>query len=435
MRSLAVFKGKYSGAIKAAAKVMIALGVIALAVMLANNWQRAYLTLPEPVVMQPSTPGVQAPAVTAGLDKYDILLLGLDARADEPELGDRTDTILLVTIDPDENYASILSIPRDTRIRYEGKWRKINEVYTADGAEGSVRAVEELLQMHIDRFAVVDFQGVIELVDLMDGVVVDVPVNMYKPLENIDLKKGPEQHLGGYDALAYMRYRDEWLSDMDRSERQKEVLLQLADKLLQPRNLLKLPTIASTALAYMKTNISLQEIITLAKFGRTILNNGVENRVLPGVNDYYLGGWYYVSFLEELGLPMGEAEIEYRAYLAEKEAAEAAAEAEADEEAAGAEEAEGAAGVEEAEAASEEEADSDEGAAAAEESVGVEESEVASDEGAAAAEEVEATGVEEAEATADEGVAGAEEAAGTEEAGAEEAAGTEEVEGATTAGE
>jgi LCP family protein required for cell wall assembly len=234
-----------------------------------------------------------------------------------------------VTIDPEEKYARILSIPRDTRVRYNDRWRKINEVYSSAGAEGSVKAVEDLLDMAIDRYAVVDFHGVIDLVDLVGGVVVDVPTNMYKPLENIDLKKGAEQHLNGYDALAFLRYRDSRLSDMDRSERQKAVLIQLAEKILMPANVFKLPTVAKTALTYMETNISLQEILTLAKYGRTILDNGVENQVLPGINDQYNGGWYYVPFLEELGLPMGEAEKEYREYLKQaqiKKAAEASLE-------------------------------------------------------------------------------------------------------------
>ncbi|MCL1805258.1 MAG: LCP family protein [Clostridiales bacterium] len=307
--------------------ILITLGIIVAVVAIANTWQETYLTLPEPEVRLPVVEGAPPPpAVAAGLDKFDILLLGLDRREDEPAEGSRTDTILLITIDPEDYYACVLSIPRDTRVRFRDRWRKINEVFSYEGAEGSVRAVEDLLEVAIDRYAVVDFQGAIDLVDLMGGVTVDVPIDMYKPLENIDLKKGPAQHLNGYDALAYVRYRDERLSDMDRSERQKEVLLQLADMILSPANILKLPTVARTALTYMETNISLQEILTLAKYGRTILNQGVENRVLPGINDYFLGGWYYVPFLEELGLPIGEAEVEYREYLRQAQEAKAAEE-------------------------------------------------------------------------------------------------------------
>jgi len=308
-----------------AAMVIIVISVTVL--FAANTWQESYFTLPEPEVMQSIEEGVEPPAVAAGFDKFDILLLGIDYREDEPELGARADSIMLVTIDPDENYARVLSIPRDTRVRYLDRWRKINEIYSIDGANGCVAAVEELLQVVIDRYAVVDFRGVIALVDLMGGVVVDVPVDMYVPLENIDLNKGPEQELNGYEALAYMRYRDDILSDMDRSERQKEVLIQLTDKLLRPINILKLPTIASTALAYMQTNVSLQEVLTLARVGRTILSKGVENQVLPGINDFYRGGWYFVPFLEEIGLPMGEVEKDYLEYLLQVEEERAAQEA------------------------------------------------------------------------------------------------------------
>ena len=312
--------------------LIVAGAVIAVAVLvlMANSWQESYFVLPEPEVKPPEVEGAPPPpAVVVGLDKFDILLLGLDSREGEPELGSRSDTILLVTIDPEEKHARILSIPRDTRVRYRDRWRKITEVYSVGGVEASLQAVEDLLDMAIDRYAVVDFKGVIELVDLMGGVVVDVPVDMYKPFENIDLKKGPAQHLNGYDTLAYVRYRGGKLTDMERSERQKEVLLQLVDKILSPTNIFKLPTVARTALSYMDTNVSLQEILALAKIGRTILSNGVENQVLPGINDEYNGGWYYVPFLEEIGLPMGDAEKEYREYLKNAKEAKAAQESQA----------------------------------------------------------------------------------------------------------
>ncbi len=314
-------------------KVLVLLAVLALLALTFYVWQNWYFTLPEGE-KKPGIDGEEAPAVLAGIDKFDILLLGLDSREGEPGLGQRSDTILLVTLDTKENLARILTIPRDTRVKYKGGWHKINEVYNYDGAEGSVQAVEDLLDTSIDRYAVVDFTGVIHLVDLMDGVDVNVPKDMRKPLEGINLKKGP-QHLNGTDALAYMRYRDGTLSDMDRSERQKEVLIQLAEKILQPSNLLKLPSIASTALSYMKTDISTQEIVALAKHGKAILGNGIENQVLPGSNEYYNGGWYFVPYLEELGLPMGEAEKEFRRIMSQKAAEEkAAAEKAAEEEAA-----------------------------------------------------------------------------------------------------
>ncbi|MDR1192935.1 MAG: LCP family protein [Peptococcaceae bacterium] len=296
-------------------------------------WQRWYFRLPVGEVKATET-GEATPAAEAGFDKFDILLLGLDSREDA-SLGSRTDTILLVTVDGQDKRAQILSIPRDTRIRYNDRWRKINEVYSDAGAEGSCQAIEDLLNTKIDRYAVVDFKNLIQLVDLLGGVDVVVPVRMRKPLEDIDLEPGP-QHLDGRGALGYMRYRDETLSDMDRSERQKEVLLQLADRLTLPANVLRLPEIVKAAMAYVETNINGQEILSIAKYGREILSGGVENTVLPGVNDFFHGGWYYVPYLTELGLPASEAEVEYQQVLAERRQEEAAAAAAAAEAAAGA---------------------------------------------------------------------------------------------------
>jgi LCP family protein required for cell wall assembly len=226
-------------------------------------------------------------------DKFDVLLLGIDGRK-ETDYSDRADTIILASFDGKDKKAKLLTIPRDTRIKYHDKWQKINAVYGIDGGPGTCRAVEEILGTKIDRYAVVDFNGVVELVDLMGGVEVDVPKRMYKPLENIDLKKGL-QHLDGEQTLGYMRYRDATLSDFDRSERQKEIILQLSEKLLNPKNLVKLPEMVDMALKYMNTDLNNQEIISFAKIGTEVFNNGIESTILPGKGEFINGGWYYIA--------------------------------------------------------------------------------------------------------------------------------------------
>jgi LCP family protein required for cell wall assembly len=234
----------------------------------------------------------------AAFDKFDILLLGIDGRA-ETEYSNRTDTMILASMDTKAMQARLLTIPRDTRIKYKDRWMKINAAYGIDGAAGSVAAAEELLGTKIDRYAVVDFNGVVELVDLMGGIEVDVPKRMYKPLENIDLEKGP-QHLDGAQALGYMRYRDGTLSDFDRSERQKEVILQLAKKLLSPGYILKLPETVETALKYMDTDLSSKEMIGFLKAGNDFLEQGIESLLLPGKAATINGGWYYIPDVDAL---------------------------------------------------------------------------------------------------------------------------------------
>jgi len=277
--------------LKKASTIAIVIFAVVLAVWLGSTY---FFRLPEGDVSEE----IPAGSVTEKFDKFDILLLGIDGRA-ETDYTNRTDTMILASMDAETMTARLLTIPRDTRIKYNDRWMKINAVYGIDGAEGSVKAVEELLGTRIDRYAVVDFNGVVELVDLMGGIEVDVPKRMYKPLENIDLEKGL-QHLDGIQALGYMRYRDSTLSDFDRSERQKEVIIQLATKLLSPGNILKLPDIVDMALRYMQTNLSSQEMISLIKYGQDFLNNGVESLVLPGKGQSINGGWYYIADTEEM---------------------------------------------------------------------------------------------------------------------------------------
>ena len=302
-------------------RVAIGLAVAALLCCSIYIWQDRYFRLPEGEVKEMEDPEEDSPAVLAGYDRFDILLLGLDSRED-PSLGMRTDTMILVSIDTTENKAKLLTIPRDTRVKYKGSWMKINGAFNYDKAAGSVQAVEELLDTKIDRYAVVDFEGVTELVDLMGGIDVDVPFRMHKPLEGIELDKGP-QHLNGEQALGYMRYRDATHSDFDRSDRQKEVLIQLADKMVQPANLMKIGDLFATAQKYMETDITIQEVGALAKLGREILNNGVESQLLPGEGGDMKGGWYYIPYTSELGLAASDAEVEYKKMKAEAAAEEA----------------------------------------------------------------------------------------------------------------
>lgn len=268
---------------------LLGLGILLLLVLL---YQQIF-KLPEAEIAPPEEPGI-----LSEYDHFDILLMGLDGR-EETQGTNRTDTMILVSLDTKEFKGRLLSIPRDTRIQYQERWMKINGVYELGGADATVEAVEALMGTKVDRYAVVDFSGVEALVDLMGGIEVDVPKRMYKPLENIDLQPG-FQFLDGSQALGYMRYRDGSLSDFDRSDRQKEVILQLVTKALRPEKLLKLPEVIRTALKYMDTDLTTQEILSLAKAGNAFLDNGMESVLLPGKGATISGGWYYIADVDAL---------------------------------------------------------------------------------------------------------------------------------------
>ena len=140
--------------------------------------------------------------------KKNIIVLGVDERAEEHDVG-RSDTLFVVMFDTNKKAASLLSVPRDTRVRIKGHgWDKINHAYAYGGRELTQKTTEELLGIKINNYVMVDFKGFVGLVDAIGGVDINVEKNMYYYDEwdgfKIDLKKGM-QHMDGKTAIQYVR--------------------------------------------------------------------------------------------------------------------------------------------------------------------------------------------------------------------------------------
>lgn len=191
--------------------------------------------------------------------------------------GTRTDTILFVSINTKNNKVDVISIPRDTYFPTEGKnglgQKKINAVYgfkEIGGANGVVKAISSLLGTKVDYFVKLDYDGVSEIVDLIGGVEVDVPMRMKyddpysKPPLHIDFQPGL-QTIMGKDAMAYLRFRksnDNTYSggDIKRMERQQDFMKSASKKLIS----FKLPYIALRGMQYVETDMPLQKAVLIA---------------------------------------------------------------------------------------------------------------------------------------------------------------------------
>ena len=230
------------------------------------------------------------------LQAMTVLILGLDAR--DGGIG-RTDTIMLVGYQPDNEYLNLLSIPRDTRVKIKGAYGKVNAAYVYGGPELAVQTVNDFLEIEIDHYAVVDFQGFEHLVDLVGGIEVDVPVRMYYPAEGINLQPG-RQVLNGHDALAYSRYRGTGGGDLDRAERQQQVLALLTQKIMQVRNILKLPSILDVLEENVITDLGVATLTELAPKVSSIKDKKLNHLILPGINERVDGLWYYLPEQEKL---------------------------------------------------------------------------------------------------------------------------------------
>lgn len=212
--------------------------------------------------------------------RTNILVLGVDARPGDDH--SRSDTMMLVSIDPELNKAAIISIPRDTRVDIPGSsFDKINAANYEGGPQMAVRTVEQLMDINIDNYVEMDFKGFKSIVDILGGVTINVPQRMYKPSEDIDLRPG-EQLLNGRQALAFVRFRGYVMGDIDRTAMQQQFIKALAKEVLKPQTITKLPKLAKEGLEYVDTDLTVKDVIKLASWVPGFNSESVITQTLPG---------------------------------------------------------------------------------------------------------------------------------------------------------
>lgn len=239
-------------------------------------------------------------ALPFGLRRQNILFLGVDASNNPNDLwtGTRTDTIILVNIDPKTKSVNALSIPRDSKVYLPGDngVNKINAAHAIGGIEMTKRTIEDTLGVHIDRYIMVHDSAVKEIVDAMDGldIYVEKPMhyNDYSGDLHINFSKG-DHHLDGQQAVEYLRFRHDALGDIGRTQRQQWLLRSLLNKLKQPATITKIPDIISVAKKYVKTDMSFYEMSQYAALAKHIDMDKIEIAMLPGAPNQkgYISYW------------------------------------------------------------------------------------------------------------------------------------------------
>ena len=141
-------------------------------------------------------------------EPFYILLLGTDGRPGEDTY--RSDSIILARVDPTEKQATLISIPRDTMVVYNGETMKINATHSVDGPEGVVKAVNQLCfggEQKISHYAEINFEGMEQLIDAVGGIDLNATEEVDDP-EHLDIKiETGYQHMDGATALTYARCR------------------------------------------------------------------------------------------------------------------------------------------------------------------------------------------------------------------------------------
>ena len=234
-----------------------------------------------------------------GNERINMLLLGIDQRCDETGPV-RTDSMMILTIDPVGLSASVLSLPRDLwvevptygvdRINQAHYLGELNE-HPGGGPGLAMETVEALLGIEIDYFVTVNFDGFVQFINHIDGIQVEVPEDIDDPTYPDScygydpfLIEAGLRNMNGQIALQYARTRATPGGDVDRAKRQQQVLLAVRDKIMQfdmvPKLMLESPQLWKTFQSSVGTNMTLDEGLQLALLMNEIPRESISTAVI-----------------------------------------------------------------------------------------------------------------------------------------------------------
>ncbi|GIH74447.1 LCP family protein [Planobispora longispora] len=225
-----------------------------------------------------------------------ILLVGVDRRDDLTrkqqnqlklgrESGERTDTMMVIHLSEDHRKVTVVSLPRDTWTTVPGKGEhKINAAYQLGGPKLAVRTVQNATGLMINHYVEVNVLGFINVVEALGGVSVCTPVAINDPKTALQLQPGTHS-LDGVRALAYARTRATARSDLDRIDRQQQVISALLNQALSGDTLanpVKLTNFVNTTLSTLRVDDSLRgNLLGLADQLKTVSTDDVAFATVP----------------------------------------------------------------------------------------------------------------------------------------------------------
>lgn len=253
---------------------------------------------------------IDAQLKSSDLDKpFYMVLIGSDIRDGQTQAESRSDTNILVRVDPQENQVTMVSIPRDTAIDIDGHGiSKFNNAYTYDGAAGVIREAGELCGVDIAHYAEVNFLGLEGVVNAIGGVDVEVSelINdpdadntSWNPTATPVIIEPGMQHLDGHEALVFARSRAFADGDFTRAENQRKLINAIVDKVLS-LPVTELPAVIEAAAASVTTDLSITDIIALAQMFQDGADLTVYSVMVPSVAQYVNGISYVFADTDTL---------------------------------------------------------------------------------------------------------------------------------------
>lgn len=231
--------------------------------------------------------------ITGPTDEFLFLLAGVDSTGEET--GTRTDTLMLIRADSNNNTVDMISIPRDSYVSINGKMDKINAAHSYGGIDLTMSVVRDFLGINLDKYMVISFEAVIEGIDALGGMDVDVSQDVAGAMGI-----NPGIHtMSGDEVLKYVRFRKGYQNaDLGRINTQQDFLKQFIKEATKPTNLPKLPKVYAAMKPYIKTNMNIKDLSSLAMKFKFVDSSNLNSVRLEG-EGFNMGGISYYKIYPE----------------------------------------------------------------------------------------------------------------------------------------
>lgn len=241
-------------------------------------------------------------APTASFDQpFYIMLIGSDRRENQDKVtGQRSDVNMLVRVDAPNGKATILSIPRDTKVDMgENGTQKFNAAYNFGGIAAVLEEASDLTGVQISHYADVNFSGLKKLVDAIGGVDVEVPERIEDPKAGKAVIEAGKQHLNGAEALTFARSRQYVDGDFTRTSNQRLLVEAIVNKVLK-MPVTSMPGVLAAAAECVTCDLNVTDIINLATTFRNAGKMTIYSAMVPSTTATIDGVSYVIA--DEQGL-------------------------------------------------------------------------------------------------------------------------------------
>ena len=228
-------------------------------------------------------------------EPFYALLVGTDARIGESKEGTRSDTTIIVRVDPINGTISLLSVPRDTMVQLDGYGtQKFNAIYAYEGLAGVIEATKELYGISIAHYGEVSFAGLIEAIDAVGGVEVEVSEMIDDPdAGDIIINEGL-QTLNGEEALVFARSRAYPDGDFTRTSNQRLLVEALIQKCLT-LPITEIPGVITALTKSISTDMKVEEVLSLMLQIKDVKDIKMYSAMIPSNIDMVDGISYVVT--------------------------------------------------------------------------------------------------------------------------------------------